>query len=127
MLDFIFFNIIYPIFRIQINKILDQYRLAQVRSVDNTPNGLVYIELTKCYEPETKLLIYSATTHIFDPDDPEEFLGSLEEVAGTARVVSKHSGCSRAVVTRMNRSLRAGLLVKAIDSKEFAFRSFKKY
>lgn len=125
MLDFIFFNIIYPIFHVQLDKILCKYRLAQVKSIDNTSDGLVYLEVTKCYKPDTELLIYSSTTHIFDPDDSTNFLGSLEKVAGTARVVSEHSGCSRAIMTRIDKPLQLGLLVKSVDSAEFAFRSFK--
>ena len=121
MLDFIFFKIIYPIFWKQIDALLDHYRLAQVHSIDNTPAGLVYIDVTKEYSPGTELLIYSTSTHIFDPDDPQRFLGALEKVVGTARVVQG----SRAIMTRINGKLELGLLVKSANSDESVFSSFK--
>lgn len=127
MLDFIFFSIIYPIFRNQFDKLLTKYRLAQIHSIDNTPAGLVYVDITKNYPVDTELQIYKATTHIFDPDT-HDFLGALEKIIGTARVVSSHNNnCSRAVMTRINAKLEAGLLVKSVDSQEFALKSFRRF
>jgi hypothetical protein len=124
MLDFVFFKVIYPLFASQIDELLDRYRLAQLKSVDIQKSGEVYVSVNKAYSVGTELMIYTAGQHEQDP--PYGYLGAVETVYGIAEVIEECSDQSIAIMTRIDKLLAPGLLVKSIDfSVESILKSFK--
>lgn len=109
--DFLFFHILVPLFRTQIKKILDTYRLAQVYAIELRPSGEEFIVVTKEYHEGATLQLYAPERALYDPDTMQ-YLGCIEDIYATARVVHVEYGCSQAIITNKRKELKHGLLVK---------------
>lgn len=114
--DFIFFKVLIPLFRNQIKKILDTYRLCQVYAIEINPSGEEFVVVTKEYPNGANLQLYAPEKALYDPETLQ-YLGCFEEIYATARVIRSEYGCSRAIITHKKKELKHGLLVKNPYSK----------
>lgn len=121
--DFIFFNILYPIFHFQIDEILNSYRLAQVSSVEISDKGLVYVHVNKIYPVGAQVQVYKPTKAYYNAVGSYD--GTIEEVYASGKVISVNKYSESVILlTRQIKEVTPGLLTKCIDSKEFALATF---
>lgn len=114
--DFIFFRIFYPLFKRQIDCVVDSYRLGQVHSVEYD-KGLVYVRVTKNYPVDSEVTIYNTLEPIYDPEIG--YLGTVEDVYAYGKVIENQYQFSKIILTKQKKEVKPALLVKSSNNKEF--------
>lgn len=123
--DFVFMKILYPLFGEQIDAYLECHRLAQVKSIQITQEGLVKIRVNKSYPLGAYITVFMFGNEIHDPDT-DEYLGCLEHVYARGKVIESYPNESKVLLIQQEKEFSVGYLVKADGSQEYATSTMRR-
>lgn len=111
--NFVFEKILYPVFRKQFNRFIEEKRLGQVLKSENL-NGEVRVTVNKIFKKNVSVTIYAVGKTAHDPEFKDHILCNLEDVYAYGRVVEVHEDLNQCVVllTYIKLPVPVGALVK---------------
>lgn len=117
--DFMFLNLIYPLFGVYLDAMVNYYRLAQVKSL-HVKNGPTYAVITKHYPVGTDIQFYEAQEPIKELEEDYGIV-QLEKIIARGEVVLTDKYSSVVLLKQQRHPLQIGCLAKTTQPESVLY------